>query len=100
MGEVLLSRIITSQTNLLAFANPQLLAGRGTITVTIANTRLNELSESASQLLHYPYGCVEQTSSSLLPWITLRDMPSVSPCLRRSTLDVERAVRQGIDRLL
>jgi alpha-2-macroglobulin len=100
MGEVLLSRLTTVQTNLLAFANPQLLAGRGTITVTIANTRLNELSETASQLLHYPYGCAEQTGSSLLPWITLRDAPSLlRDRLGTKTNDSASAIRTGIARL-
>jgi alpha-2-macroglobulin len=99
IGEVLLTRVSTMQTNLLTFANPQLLAGRGTITVTIANTRLNELSETASQLLHYPYGCVEQTGSSLLPWITLRDAPGLQwTCLRTKT-NSAAAIRAGVARL-
>jgi uncharacterized protein YfaS (alpha-2-macroglobulin family) len=79
LREVLLSRLDGPQTNLLAAANPQLLSGRGTITVTIANTRLAELSEAAAQLLHYPYGCVEQTGSSLIPWLVLRDATNLLP---------------------
>jgi uncharacterized protein YfaS (alpha-2-macroglobulin family) len=99
--EVLLTRAIDEQTNLLAFANPQLPGGRGTITVNVANTRLNELNETASQLLHYPYGCAEQTGSSLLPWILLRDAPGLLP-LRwrwRGTNDSAAAIRAGIERL-
>jgi uncharacterized protein YfaS (alpha-2-macroglobulin family) len=100
LREVLLSHAIgDSQTNLLARANPQLLAGQGTITVNIANTRLNDLGETASQLLHYPYGCAEQTGSSLLPWIVLRDATSLLPLLNHSTNDVEAAVRAGVARL-
>ena len=83
LREVLLSHATgDSQTNLLARANPQLLAGQGTITVNVANTRLNDLGETASQLLHYPYGCAEQTGSSLLPWIVLRDATSLLPLLQ------------------
>ena len=49
LREVLLSHATgDSQTNLLARANPQLLAGQGTITVNVANTRLNDLGETAS----------------------------------------------------
>ena len=100
LREVLLSHANgDSQTNLLARANPQLLAGQGTITISIANTRLNDLGETASQLLHYPYGCAEQTGSSLLPWIVLRDATSLLPLLHHSTNDVEAAIRAGVARL-
>ena len=45
----------------------------------IANTRLNDLGEAVSQLLHYPYGCAEQTASSLLPWIVCGTCPGFCP---------------------
>jgi len=98
IGEVLLGHVTSSQTNLLAMANPQLLAGKGRITVDVANTRLNELGESASQLLHYPYGCAEQTGSSLLPWILLRDAPGLLPAHRLGTNNAAAAIRAGIAR--
>ena len=101
LGEVLLSRATTLQTNLLTVANPQLLAGRGTLTVSVANTRLNELGEAAAQLLHYPYGCAEQTGSSLLPWILLRDAPGLlSARLGAATNDSAAAIRFGVARLI
>ena len=52
--------------------------------------------EAASQLLHYPYGCVEQTSSSLLPWITLRHTPSLLPALRQKPEAMDTAIRAGV----
>jgi uncharacterized protein YfaS (alpha-2-macroglobulin family) len=101
MGEVLLSRVTTSQTNLLALANPQLLGGRGTITITVANTRLNELGETAAQLLQYPYGCAEQTGSSLLPWVLLRDAHGLlQNYAGAKTNDAAAAIRAGVARLL
>jgi len=100
MGEVLLSRSTTSQTNLLALANPQLLAGRGTITISVANTRLNELGETTAQLLHYPYGCAEQTGSSLLPWVLLRDAHGVLQNYAGSkTNEAAAVIRAGVARL-
>jgi len=98
LGEVLLGHINSSQTNLLALANPQLLGGKGRITVDVANTRLNELGETASQLLHYPYGCAEQTGSSLLPWILLRDTPGLLPAYRVGTNNATSAIRAGVAR--
>jgi len=100
LREVILSHMINSHTNLLASANPQLLAGRGSITVSIANTRLNDLGETVQQLLHYPYGCAEQTGSSLLPWIVLRDETSLLPFLGRGTNDMDKAIRAGVARLV
>lgn len=99
LHEVLLGHVNESQSNLLAGANPQLLAGAGTVTVNIANTRLNELGEAVAQLLHYPYGCAEQTGSSLLPWIVLREAPSLLPLLGCRAKDIDGAIRAGVARL-
>jgi len=99
LREVRLDHTTESTANLLAHANPQLLAGQGTITVTVANSRLNDLGEAVAQLLHYPYGCVEQTGSSLLPWIVLRDDPRFLPMLGHATNDPESVIRAGIARL-
>lgn len=81
LREIRFARCVNGETNLLATADPLLLAGQGKVTVTIGNTRLNDLGEAVSQLLHYPYGCVEQTSSSLLPWLVLRDTPGLLACV-------------------
>jgi uncharacterized protein YfaS (alpha-2-macroglobulin family) len=99
LREVLLSHAAVPQTNLLTRANPLLLAGQGTITVNIASTRLNDLGEAAAQLLHYPYGCAEQTGSSLLPWIVLRDSPGLLPLPCRGTNEIAQAIRVGVARL-
>ena len=61
-------------TNLLAGVDPALMQGRGhRAREHFANSRIFELRESVGELLHYPYGCVEQTTSSMLPWLGLRD---------------------------
>jgi alpha-2-macroglobulin len=101
LREILLTRVSDAPTNLIAKANPQLLAGRGTLTIQVAGTRLNELGETASQLLHYPYCCAEQTGSSLLPWIVLRDAPSLLQ-LKEGVLATNAAaaaIRAGVARL-
>ena len=97
LTEIYLARVNATETNLLTRVNPQLLEGRGRVTVTVANTRLSELGEAVSQLLHYPYGCAEQTGSSLLPWLVLRDSP-VAKFLRRSPTEIDQAIRAGLDR--
>ena len=59
-----------------------------------------EVGEAAGYLLHYPYGCVEQTCSSLLPWLALNQHPAGQAILARSQLDRRRALATGLDRLL
>lgn len=47
-------------------------AARGRVAVAVSNTILGDLQDAADYLVEYPYGCVEQTSSRLLPLIALR----------------------------
>lgn len=86
--------------NLLAGAKPELLSGQGKVTVTVSNSILNEASGAISHLLHYPYGCVEQTTSSTLPWIALHSFGSTIPGIQKSPEAMRRAIQQGADRLL
>jgi uncharacterized protein YfaS (alpha-2-macroglobulin family) len=88
-----------SQTDLLAGVNPQLLEGAGRVSVTLSNTRLATLRESATHLMEYPYGCAEQVVSGLIPWILLEDLKPVMPQLADSAGDANVAIRKGLDRL-
>ncbi|HWH71188.1 MAG TPA: alpha-2-macroglobulin family protein, partial [Candidatus Sulfotelmatobacter sp.] len=99
LREILLAKAQGAEMDLLAQANPQLVAGHGTVTVELANTRLINLSEAISRLLHYPYGCAEQTGSSLLPWIVLQGQSQWRPLLCGGTNDPQRAIRAGVARL-
>jgi alpha-2-macroglobulin len=100
LREVILSRATNTQADLLAQANPQLVAGRGTITVEVSNTRLFGLGTCITELLHYPYGCAEQTGSSLLPWIVLHNSPELRDLAGRETIQMDRALQAGINRLV
>jgi uncharacterized protein YfaS (alpha-2-macroglobulin family) len=96
--EVYLARV-TGQTNLLAGADPQLLEGQGSVTVRVANTRLGDLGEVTHSLLTYPYGCVEQTASKLLPLLVLREYPAFLPGAT-NTAALERQTRDSVYELL
>ena len=48
--------------------------GEGGLTVTLASTSLTGLDQGFSQLIEYPYGCLEQQSSRLVPFIALREI--------------------------
>ena len=49
-------------------------ARRGTVEVAVTSTALGDLQDAADYLLDYPYGCVEQTSSRLVPLVALRGL--------------------------
>jgi uncharacterized protein YfaS (alpha-2-macroglobulin family) len=87
------------RTDLLAGVNPQLLEGAGEVFVTLSNTRLATLRESATHLMEYPYGCAEQIVSGLIPWILLEDLKPVMPQLADSAGDANVAIQKGLDEL-
>ncbi len=98
LREVRAFRFDGGDTNLLAGVDPQILEGTGTVALVLAPSLLVQAGEAASQLLHYPYGCVEQTASSLLPWVLLRQAPAA---LRghRSLEEMDRAIEAGVSRI-
>ncbi|MCB1232168.1 MAG: hypothetical protein KDN19_18015 [Verrucomicrobiae bacterium] len=89
-----------SDANLLAEVNERLLTGRGEVKVTVSNSRVAEALDALDYLLHYPYGCVEQTTSSTLPWLTMRPLREALPQLDRSEAEVTSAIDAGTKRLL
>ncbi|HWM26222.1 MAG TPA: MG2 domain-containing protein [Chthoniobacterales bacterium] len=98
--EVTTKRIEQKEAEIARIADPQILEGSGEAKISLANTRTIELHEAMKQLLHYPYGCVEQTTSSLLPWLTVRDLRATFPELAKPDREVAKAVNHGIDLLL
>jgi uncharacterized protein YfaS (alpha-2-macroglobulin family) len=98
--EVQTKRIETSEAELTRISDPQILEGTGKIDVNVANTRVTEIREALRQLLHYPYGCVEQTTSSLLPWLTVRDLRATLPEMAKSDTEINEVVNRGVSMLL
>lgn len=85
--------------NLLAKVNPEILEAQGAIKVNLTTTRLTEVRDGLDYLLKYPYGCVEQTTSSTMPWLALGSFHQLFP----QQLDPARsseAIQKGVNRLL
>lgn len=92
-------RVGAGSTNVLAGLDPRFEEAAGTLTIRVAASPLAVLREGLTYLLHYPYGCVEQTSSSLLPWLALRDFPEFLPADSRPDSGLRTVVAAGVDRL-
>jgi uncharacterized protein YfaS (alpha-2-macroglobulin family) len=86
-----------SETNLLAGVDPQLLAGDGRARLEFSGSRLVEFQGAAEYLWRYPYGCVEQTASGLLPWVAFKGLPAQLAPPAGTNADV--VVRQAVARL-
>jgi uncharacterized protein YfaS (alpha-2-macroglobulin family) len=99
LREVRQQRVDAAETNLLTGVDPALMQGRGIVRVSISNSRIFELRESVGELLHYPYGCVEQTTSSMLPWLGLRDFRAMLPELNRTDEEFQAAIGKGVARI-
>lgn len=77
----------------------RLLNGHGSVNVRISNSRLIEAADGLDYLLRYPYGCVEQTTSSLIPWLSTQQLRQVLPELDQSEEEVAATIKKGISRL-
>jgi uncharacterized protein YfaS (alpha-2-macroglobulin family) len=100
LREVETKRVETDQAELKRIADPQIIEGTGEAIVEVANSRVLELRESLKYLLEYPYGCVEQTTSSLLPWLLVRDLSGTLTELAKSDAEIAKSVNHGIDLLM
>ncbi|NWK57066.1 hypothetical protein HW115_15695 [Verrucomicrobiaceae bacterium N1E253] len=90
-----------NQNDLLKDLDQELLKGRGKIELELSNSLLLEAGGAVDFLLHYPYGCVEQTSSSLMPWFAVRDLKGIVPGFKdKNETDIAQAIQAGADRLL
>ena len=81
--------------------DPKLLAGSGEIELEFSRSPLVEAAGSVEFLLHYPYGCIEQSTSSLIPWLTVQELsPHIPGFAQIPQKKVQAAIQAGADRLL
>lgn len=88
-----------SPPNLLQGVNPQILEGQGTVAVTVSNSELSEISDALGYVLHYPYGCVEQTTSAMMPWLALGGFNELFPKELEAS-KAKKALQIGVNKLL
>jgi uncharacterized protein YfaS (alpha-2-macroglobulin family) len=90
---------VAGSTNLLATLDRTLLEQGARATLTVTTLPLLEARAGLRHLLHYPYGCVEQTSSSLLPWLSLSKAPGLHRLIGPSGIEADIAIAAGVERL-
>jgi alpha-2-macroglobulin len=80
--------------------------GVGGLTVSLSSSSLGGLGEGFKQLIDYPYGCLEQLSSRLIPFVALRevqqlflegDAPKAKGKKGRTPLVNEEAAKRAAD---
>jgi alpha-2-macroglobulin len=78
-----------------------LLDGMGSVDLEFSRSPLAEAAGSIEYLLQYPYGCVEQTTSSLIPWCAVDELRDVVPAFAQvPDAKIKAALQAGADRLL
>ena len=96
-----LINITNGKANLLDGLDPALLSGRGQLELEFSRSLLSEAAGSVDYLLSYPYGCVEQTTSSMMPWLAVEQLRDVVPSFAKyPEAKVKAALQKGVDRLL
>ncbi len=83
----------------LAEVDQRILSGTGSVKLTLSNTRLAGAADGLDYLLHYPYGCAEQTISTTIPWLTTQQLRRILPKVDRSEDQVKAVIAKGMERI-
>lgn len=73
----------------------------GELTITVAPTLASSISQGLEYLMRFPYGCTEQTASSLLPNLVIKQVLNL-PALSNAKIDqkqLQKNVEAGLQAL-
>ena len=80
-------------------AIPELLNGTLKARLTLTTSQWNKIAPSLEYLLRYPYGCVEQTSSGIIPLASIRKLAQEGQLPNISIERIDKFLKAGITRL-
>jgi uncharacterized protein YfaS (alpha-2-macroglobulin family) len=87
--------------DLAALIDPTLLGGTGSVELAFSRSPLSAAADSVDFLLKYPYGCVEQSTSAMIPWCVADNLKSQIPALAKANeQDSRAAIQEGVNRLI
>jgi len=97
---VIVKNISVSATDELDITIPaDRITGSAQIEVVTSSTVLSELKDSVQYLMHYPNGCIEQTTSTAYPLVVLKDLlPEMG--IEVSMEDLKKFSEAGVRRIL
>ena len=85
--------------NLIKDIHPQVMEGEGTVSLQVSTSQLIEIGDALDYVLGYPYGCVEQTTSSMIPWLALGGYNELFPG-KLEPAKRKEAIQKGVNQLL
>ncbi len=68
--------------------------------LTLSTTNWARIAPGLKYLLAYPYGCIEQTSSGIIPLVAIRDLIHSGTIPGMKTEQVDQFLSKGVERLL
>jgi uncharacterized protein YfaS (alpha-2-macroglobulin family) len=68
--------------------------------LTITGSPFIKMSKGLRYLLHYPYGCIEQTSSAVMPLAALRELIKNGLIADITISETDKFLKPGVDRIL
>lgn len=88
-------------TDLLALLNASLSDATGSLQLDGAISPLLQAADSIDFLLHYPHGCLEQTTSGMIPWIAASQLRDIIPALaKHDEAHVKHTIEKAVERIL
>jgi len=72
------------------------IAGTNKCTIEVSSIPPLNLEKRLKYLVEYPYGCIEQTTSSVFPQLYLSDLMDVDDNMKKN---IERNIKAGINRI-
>lgn len=78
----------------------EVIPGKGGLEVTLDRVGLGRLAEGLSYLVGYPYGCLEQTTSKVVPMIALGELATHAALPGVDTGDARNFVDIGVAKIL
>ena len=81
--------------------NDSLSGATGTLHLDGAISPLLQAADSIDYLLHYPHGCLEQTTSAMIPWTAASQLRNIIPALaKHDDAHIRRTIEKAVERIL
>jgi alpha-2-macroglobulin len=77
-----------------------ILPGKGELEIVLDPTGLSRLDEGLAYLVHYPYGCLEQTTSKVVPMLALSELTQSLDLPEVNQSKLQGFIKTGLAKIL